>query len=199
MDESLRRTEWMKETEYEPRLIVSVMEGGFGFDAARIMATIEKPDGDVDRIEWGNWMIRVGAKASGNEAIGERTDVVGLGLHKGIRSIVFAFEVYPDLCEIPIENLRPIQIVEAIVERFGFIVTIGGKTGKSGKFFLMENIPRPPRGRRGQPFRDWLDVKHPNDERPFELRVAAEDDRLIKIALLFSISHREYGRWVMNR
>jgi hypothetical protein len=200
MDELQRQRQgWMKDTEYDTRFTVAVLSGGFGFTANRIMAAIERPDREPDRIAWGDWFVRVGAKASGNDAIGERTDVVGLALSGGVRQIVFAFEAFPDLCEAPIEGLHPLQIVEALAERFGFAMTIGGKTGTTGKFFLKETITRPPRRPRGRPIRDYLDVKYPKDETPFIVRLDDADDRIIQVTLAFCISQREYGRWVENQ
>jgi hypothetical protein len=170
--------------------------GGLGFDAARIMAAIEHPDRPVDRFAWGNWIIKICTHPAGNKSTGEWTDVVGIGLNGEIRTILFAFQVFPDLCETPIKDLSPLQMVGALAERFGHVLTIGKK---SGKLVVQEDFPRPPRGRRGQPFQDWLHVDHPKDETPFEVRADDADHRLVRVALAFSICHREYGRWVMNR
>jgi hypothetical protein len=174
---------------YEPILRPPSL-GGCNFPRTRILAACETPD-RTQRISWNGLIVDIHAKACGG-----RLDVVGVAVTKEPWRVMFALEAYPDLCDRPLGELTPVQIVERLADRFGLMVTIGNR---SGRFFLEEEIPLPGDSRK-QWYRPQLFELENVENHPFVLPAAAtREDLVARVALGFCIDLARYGDWINGR
>jgi hypothetical protein len=109
---------------------------------------------------------------------------------------MFALEAYPDLCDRPLEEFTPLEIVERLAQRFGLMVTIGDKTGR---FFLEEEISLPSNPRE-RLYKFQLFELENLDNHPYVLPAAAAyEDPVARVALGFCIDLARYEDWINGR
>jgi hypothetical protein len=164
--------------------------GGCNFPRARILAACETPD-NAQRLVWHEFATDLYILNYKNHI-----DIIGIVANKDPLRVIFAFEVYPDLCDTPLEELSPLRIVELLAERFGLMVGIGGRTGR---FFFEEEISLPPEPIHGNYRSQLFDLNNP-DNHPYVLPAVAGREALVaRVALGFCIDLAEYKDWTTTR
>ena len=99
--------------------------------------------------------------------------------------------MFPDLCETPLKDLAPLDVLRAFVRRFGLDITIGDKTDK---LFLMETVPLIAPVKRIK----LLTIANPEVHSYVTTSLAKIDPptRTAAVALAISIDTDEYAGWV---
>jgi len=187
MDDSL--TEQLDNLKVSPS-IDAPPPHGLGFTLGQIRYTCENHS-DTQLIRWDELQVLIFAKA-----FGSHTDVVGIGISEDPWTAVFGFRVFPDLCEKPLAEFTPLQIVRLMAERFGLTITIGDK---SGKFFSEQEVEISAVALSGFAPGPLVRVNNP-DDRFYVLTHAIESkDHRVRIALAFSIDTMQYWQWANDR
>jgi hypothetical protein len=154
---------------------------GLGFPQIRFFEVIANPS-DIHVITWKGMTATIYARRSKSHA-----DIVCLrDNHASI-----AFRVFPDLCDTPLPDLLPQEIIQKLADRFGFTLIIGAERGK---FFLEKECPGPtiivPAGPiiidspPGKPLVGTLMYKH--------------EPPVLNVALAFAIDLDAYGKWLSS-
>lgn len=103
-----------------------------GFPLQRVWQVIEKHD-QVHEIRMGELVVRLLSRYSPYYGV----DLVGLET-KPQELVLFAFRIYPDLCEESLSDLAPLDLLRRFVDRFGLVVRVGDR---ESKFHLQQVIP----------------------------------------------------------
>ena len=163
---------------------------GLGFSATQIRNACESPT-DTQLVRWDDLQVLIFARA-----FASHTDLVGIATSTDPWTTVFGFRVFPDLCETPLDELTPLQIVNLMADRFGLMMTIGDK---SGRFFSEQEVDISTIARSGHASGKLVDVENPN-ERFYAATEAVEyRGNSVRIALAFTIDTMQYWQWASNR
>jgi hypothetical protein len=176
-----------------PQFIWDVPPAGVGFPAWRVFDTCVNFTAK-GIVRWKNLeAVAVIYVKTGREY----ADLVCLYDEKGKKEVQFAFRVFSDLCETPLADLAPLDIVERIAERFGLTMTIAGK---SGKFFTGREWDAPGLVLPGISQQELIKVQITNPTAVLSQRLWIKiDPPTVKIALAYCIDQSAYTSWLSNR
>jgi len=162
---------------------------GFGFPQSRVFSVLCAPT-DRHLIHIGGFNAVIFSKASE-----KFVDLVCIQEVDGGKFNVasFAFRVFSDLCETPLPDLSPLEIVQKVIDRFGLPVAIGFNRKK---FFLEEDLAKSGLLVPGQDPSAVLHIDS-HDKRGFILGCALKvESEVIRVALAFGLDAGEYKKWV---
>ncbi len=155
-----------------------------GFPLQRVWQVIEKHD-QVHEIHMDELVIRLLSRHSSYYGV----DLVGLET-KPQELAIFAFRIYPDLCEEAISDMAPLDLLRRFVDRFGLIVRVGNR---ENKFHLQQVIPieNPQSGTQ------LLSVANPENHTHIvqSFIKASRDGRSVEAAIAFCIDTTAYAAW----
>jgi hypothetical protein len=162
--------------------------GGFGFSGFMVYETCEHASA-VHHIEWKGLVASIYVR----ELSEKHVDVVGIRVDEDRTFATFAFTAFDDLCEFPIGELAPLEIVRRFAERFGLTMYVGSK---SGKFFLQEVLPIPTIIVPGTPEGQFINVVNPS-KRPYTFGcMLRREPPNLTVALAFCIDTVAYQKWI---
>ena len=163
---------------------------GLGFPRARILSIYDDRT-DTEFVRWEDLEVVIVARAYNSF-----TEMAGIGISTDHCTAVFGFRVFPDLCEKPLSDFSPLQIVKLMAERFGLMMTIGDETGK---FFSKQEVDISTAARAGFVPGQLIRVENP-ENRPYTLSHAVKyEGNLVQIALAFSLDTASYWQWISDR
>lgn len=161
-------------------------EGGFGMSSFRVLEACRKPT-QIERVQKGD--VLASLLVANNPGF---SDVVGLGTFGSRNMAGFAFRVFDDLCETPLADMSPLDIVKAFADRFGLEMSVGRSCGK---FILEANFDIPRILRPRTPEGHVISIEDHADHfivgSIFKLVPPKVD-----IALAFCIDTDKYGEWL---
>ncbi len=123
-------------------------------------------------------------------------DVVGVAVSEELLAVIFAFEVYPDLCETALSEMPPLQIVEAFAERFGIVMHVGDK---SSRFFFEHEFPLSAAPGAVVPTENVFVFQRPKDRHYLLLKASKFAAPSFHVAIAFCVDVELYAHWVMGR
>jgi hypothetical protein len=172
-----------------PPVILAPLPHGFGFSFERISRACKNPS-NRHEINWNGLKVTIFCHDRGGPI-----DIVGAAVNHEEFGVVFAFEVFPDLCDDPITEMSPLQLLEAFAERFGVVMQVGGRTGRY--FFeygaaLTGPLAEP------TPADRMFSFPAPPDRTYFLSHATRDDLPHVHIALAFCVDVELYGYWVMS-
>jgi hypothetical protein len=168
-----------------PEYITGECPPNFGFPEGRLQEVHQNPD-QTHVLIWEGLEIRLFLKAAT-----KFTDVVAVQWTPQPRMVSFAMRTFPSLCDTPLGDFTPLQLVERVAEKYGLEVTIAEK---KGKFFLCEKLDMP----KGVPGTQLTQVTNPNNHEFVQSFFIKVTPPVVSVALAFCLDTREYGNWLRN-
>jgi hypothetical protein len=162
---------------------------GLGFTGTQIGNTCEHHT-DTSVFKWEYLQVLIFRRA-----FDSYSDIVGIGISADPWETVFGFRVFSDLCDKPLGELTPLQIVELMAERFGLPITVGDKTGK---FFSKQEVEITKVGHPGSNTDQLIYVHNPSNRFYALTRAVEIKEDVVRIALLFAIDTLQYREWVYD-
>jgi hypothetical protein len=184
---------WL-ETISVPVYIHREIPNGYGFPTFRVFEVCASPTETVP-ITWSRWedlKATIYVKSSTSY-----TDVVCLhddGKEKE-NMVIFAFRVFPDLCDAPLAEMSPVDIVKRFADRFGVTISVGGQ---SAKFFWEQEIPRPTILLPGEAENTIFRLDSPKKTSLANGFLFRIDPSLVHIAMAFCIDTSAYLEWAKS-
>ena len=123
------------------------------------------------------------------------TDLVCLDQPKGETKwlMKFAFRVFPDLCDTPVTDLSPLNVVKKMVDRLDLEMSVGSV---NSKFFEKHEADVPTVVLSGEDRPPLFRVHNPTNAPFVNRRVSnLESSSRVKIALGFCINWATYWAW----
>jgi transcriptional regulator with XRE-family HTH domain len=164
-------------------------QGGFGFPQFRVFEVLAYPT-DTEIIVIDDLRALIYAKATSSYADVICVQDVDGGKHK---VATFAFRAFPDLCDTPLTELRALEIVRKMVDRFGVLMHIGHQ---EGKFFLKTQFEKPSIVIPGRDEKAVIHFDMPASRTAIMGATLKVDGDKIKVALAFGLEPIAYQTWL---
>jgi hypothetical protein len=120
-------------------------------------------------------------------------ELVAIEVQPAKRFVAFAFQVFNDLSDKPLDSLPLIEIVRMMAEKFGLNFAIG--MSDTRRFFLNEKFAIP----HGVSAPHFIKVNNArNDPYQYSCSLKVGTDGMIHVGTAFCLNTAKYGQWVKS-
>ena len=179
-----------KRAELEAIRVPDLVQCSLNFPAFRAYEVCGSPT-QMHQLKWNGLLASIYTKMDDGYI-----DVVCVTEFENAKTVLFAFRVFPDLCETPINKLTPLEIVERMANKFGLMMFAGSH---QGKFFMEQEFPLLPSNQADVIAGQIRHSDHPSGHTCMPAFFLRPSPPVFQVALGFVLDTTEYRRWITNR